>query len=514
MALLVYQNQLRMDLIIPGWESTFHLYPGEYVGGEYYTRFAPTLLTDVTDQNIPIESIKYIYPGSTAGPSEGGAIDAINGIAPIQTSTLAGVTTISLDTLTGSLFGPGEIVKSINNATDAITIVGDSGIGVNTNLDTITIYNTQPGFTSIYSSPPLYLDFGESDDILLGSINITPENNGGAVALQATTTLPTPQLGIVSISGIDLGWSTSVETQPYFDRLLTGHYTEGETGGEISSVLWGTGNFNTSGFLTSTSGLKADTLTIYQTLTFDPSTGLITEIEEQTTTPLINFNESTSFIELETEIRNKLFLTDSQVYPDTYGRIEGIQGSSYTQPFISLSTIEGQTTPLIKLKAGYPFGATIPNVYLDVVDNTDVSIIKLHGDGIITARTLEVDTIEATAVNAETISTNSTLITGPTTEYITTSGPSTVMADCSGGEVVIILPDLNGFTKSLTVTIIKIDNSNNDVFIINGHNSTINGSTLAVSLTKQYEPMTIVSNGINWFKIGAMGGTVNVFNNS
>lgn len=486
MALKVYQNQLRMDLIIPGWESTFHLYPGEYVGGEYYTRFAPTLLTDVTDQNIPVEDIKYIYPGSTDGPSGGGAIDAINGVAPIQTSTLEGVTTISLDTLTGSLFGPGEVVKSINGIADVITITNGAGISIDTGVDNITITNTQLGLTDTYATPPLYLTLGEGNVSLEGSIAITPTDDGGAVALQTGT--PVYQTGLAALNSVYL--KSAEDVDPFFrvyssnDTLYTSIDKEG--------ILY------TKGFVTENNDSIKTRL--YSSIVYDGTT--------YTTGDLLLYldgsGQDTSYVNLPFEIRSLLTLEQSELNPANFGSIIGTQKVSYTDPFISLYTIPDQTTPLIKLTGGYTSGTSNNNVYLNIVDDQDASLISLHGDGIITAKTLDVDTVNTTTINAETINTNSTFIAGPATLNVTTSGPNTIMADCSAGAVVVQLPDLNEFTRSLTVTVIKVDNTNNDVSLVNGLNSTINGSTLAVNLTNQYETITIVSNGIKWFKIGAM----------
>ena len=138
------------------------------------------------------------------------------------------------------------------------------------------------------------------------------------------------------------------------------------------------------------------------------------------------------------------------------------------------------------------------------MDSQDDTLISFGGDGIITAKTVNAATINVTTLNAENIYVSSYEAIGPTTVNVTTSGPQTIMCDCSFGPIVVQLPDLNAFDKSLSVTIIKTDLSNNAVSIVNGFNSTINGSPLAIDLVNQYETITLTSNSTRWFKIGAM----------
>lgn len=478
MALLVYQNQLSMDLIIPGWESTFHLYPGEYVGGEYYTRFSPSLLTDVTSENIPVEDIKYIYPGSTDAPDGGGGIDTINGTDPVQTSTLDGVTTISLRPLTATDIASGELVTGINGFTDSVTVAGSTGITVTNSLNTVTISNTLPGLTTTNAAAPLYLTLEDDNQTLSGYIAITPLADGGAVALQQVEDRPVYQIGFAALDNV-----------------------------YVSNGIHAGGSLNT------TSGLNANALSLFEITAINPLTGEL--VASDSWLNLSANSLDNSFIDFDVTFRGHIILgEESNRIPGTWGNILGSLNPDSTSPLVSLSSSVVSTTPLLRFSTTQIYPDITGTTVLSYIDGEDAVLVKIYDNGQIDAKEINVDTINATTgnietvnattINAETLNTNSTFVTGPATINVTTAGPNTIMADCSAGAVVVQLPDLNTFTKSLTVTVIKVDNSNNDLSVINGLNSTINGSTLAINLTNQYETMTIVSNGIKWFKIGAM----------
>ena len=119
---------------------------------------------------------------------------------------------------------------------------------------------------------------------------------------------------------------------------------------------------------------------------------------------------------------------------------------------------------------------------------------------------VEATVIEATTIYADNIFSDSLYVVGPDTIVMTTAGgPQTIIADCSNGPVVIQLPDLTAFDKSLKLTALKIDTTNNALSFVNGPNSTINGSTTAVSIVDQYAGKTITSAGINWYITSTVG---------
>jgi hypothetical protein len=213
-----------------------------------------------------------------------------------------------------------------------------------------------------------------------------------------------------------------------------------------------------------------------------------------------------SYFDIPLDVRDTITLGESTVTPGNIGNIQGLQEASYVNPFIDLYTIPDQTTPLIRLNSGYPSGTDNGNVFLDVADVDGLSLIKLHGNGVVTAKTLEADTIDVTTVFADNIFSSTLYVVGPDTIVMTTAGgPQTIIADCSNGPVVVQLPDLTTFDKSLKVTALKIDTTNNALSLVNGPNSTINGSTTAVSIVDQYAGKTITSAGINWYITGTIG---------
>jgi hypothetical protein len=511
MALSVYQNQLSFDLIIPGWESTFHLYPGEYVGREYYDKLVPTL-TDVTSENIPVASIKYIYPGSTDAPSGGsGGIDVISGIDPVQVSTLNGYSTISLRPLTSADFEASSVVSGINGLTDAVTIVGEAGIDVSTNVgtNTISLTNTQLGLVATYADPPLYLTLGEGNASLEGAVEITYANSGGAVALQPHITSDDPpiyppvttyQVGFAALEGLHLKY--------------TGAYTDTSSGkvitlkDELDAINFSVG---TDGSLVSLSDIStaekvsSTKLDVYTSGVLDAVTGDIVYGDS-----IFSVSASGDLFrtDLPTSFYNTVSIGEaSSIYSGEYGNLTGTQTELTPGSLITLFKEGQNNAPLINLNTDQISPNITANI-LQYFDGEGTSLVKIYDDGVIDAKTVNAGVVNATTVNAETIYTNSFLAVGPTTVNVTTSGPNVIMADCSTSvnpiSVVVQLPDLNTFDKSLTITVIKIDNSNYTVSIVNGLNSTINGSTAAIELVDQYETITLVSNGIKWYKIGAM----------
>lgn len=75
-----------------------------------------------------------------------------------------------------------------------------------------------------------------------------------------------------------------------------------------------------------------------------------------------------------------------------------------------------------------------------------------------------------------------------------------VLVDCSNGSIIITLPASSSHTQRI-YTIKKIDSSLNHVTIDANSTEKIDGE-LTISLTLQYEYVTIVCDGTEWFIIG------------
>jgi len=84
----------------------------------------------------------------------------------------------------------------------------------------------------------------------------------------------------------------------------------------------------------------------------------------------------------------------------------------------------------------------------------------------------------------------------------TTSSQCFVDVDASGAGRTITLPSAATLTSGFTYIIRKLDSSNNTVVIDPNSTQTIDGVT-TYTLTKQYETVTLVSNGTNWDIWGA-----------
>lgn len=84
---------------------------------------------------------------------------------------------------------------------------------------------------------------------------------------------------------------------------------------------------------------------------------------------------------------------------------------------------------------------------------------------------------------------------------LTTDDGKVIEVDASGGSRTITLPDLASADNGFTVTVIKSDNSTNDVTIDGDSSDTLNGSATLV-LKDQYEAVILKWTGSLWLAIG------------
>jgi len=488
MAVQIYQNQTAFEVIVPTADSSISLYPNEYVGGSYYAHIPE--LVNVTNQNIDPLDVKYFYPESGEAGTSLNGFDTATGTLPIQVDVVGTSFNVSIQPISGLDISDGQVVRTLNTLTDTVTITGQAGISVDVNVgnNSIDITNTQLGLTDVHATAPLYLTLGEGNVSLEGSIAITPTDDGGAVALQ--TGSPTYQNDFAALRSLFL--KSLADVDPFL-RVYS------STDGLLTS-LDSEGALYTQDIVANT--VSSEVFHIHETIGYDGTTytvGGSRILLESGTLGL-------SYFDIPFDVLDTITLGKSTVTPGNIGNIQGLQESAYVNPFVDLYTIPDQTVPLIRLNSGYPSDTVNGNVFLDVVDNDGLSLIKLHGDGVVTAKTLEADTIDVTTVFAENIFSSTLYVVGPDTIVMTTSGgPQTIIADCSNGPVVVQLPDLTAFDKSLKVTALKSDTSNNALSFVNGPNSTINGSPVSVSIVDQYAGKTITSAGINWYITSTVG---------
>jgi hypothetical protein len=409
--------------------------------------------------------------------------------------------------ITSDKFASGQLVTGINGITDAVTIDSSYGLSVTTLGNTITIDNTLPGLDTAVGTLPLTLTLDVTKTQLTGSIAVTPVNDGGAVALQnpAQPALPgdpfTPviQLGSIGVSSLFTSGITSFNAtyETVSSILLDPSVVYIQTSNDLpyglvvlnpdsEPIIYGhsSGTLNTVNNLTRNNAAST-TLTVQE----DPWTG---------TNPLklhltaVAADEAENFINLPIEIDNTLHFsqTTTNANPERIG-VGKITGLSSIEPVIDLNI---GTVPAIRLGFGSPVEPA-PALTIYGTDQQTPNIV-LNTNGTITAKTLNVNSVYATTAYVNQPQTIPVNIVG---------GPQVIIADASAGQVIVQLPVIPGdFTKSLTVTVKKADISTNAVSIVRGTGSLIEGSIDPINLVTGYAYVTLVSSGLNWYKISGI----------
>jgi hypothetical protein len=123
-------------------------------------------------------------------------------------------------------------------------------------------------------------------------------------------------------------------------------------------------------------------------------------------------------------------------------------------------------------------GGATPNI--DIIDGANINdILKWNG------------------VNWVVSSLNKTIVNNPVTPYTPTEYNEIIIWDCTTGNKVVDLPQAS-LSTSMEINIKKIDNTSNTLTINTVGVEEIDGGSNAV-LTTQYEAITLISNGTNWF---------------
>jgi hypothetical protein len=92
-----------------------------------------------------------------------------------------------------------------------------------------------------------------------------------------------------------------------------------------------------------------------------------------------------------------------------------------------------------------------------------------------------------------------TALVNTTADYTVTTSDSIVTADASGGGFTLTLPTASGITGR-SYSFKKIDSSSNIVKVTGNGVETIDGGEF--EMDAQYEHLTVISNGMNWLKMG------------
>lgn len=506
MAVQIFQNQLAFEIIVPTADGSMSLYQNEYVGGSYYSHIEG--LVNVTNQNIDPLDVKYFYPESGEAGTSINGFDTATGTLPIQVDVVGTAFTVSIQPISGADIDDGYVVRNLNTLTDIVSITGQAGISVDVNVgnNTIDITNTQLGLTDVYATAPLYLTLGEGNVSLEGSIEITPTDNGGAVALQAfgDPTIVEYQDGFAGLNGLHLSVDgthvTSLSTMYVFGVYYSLNNNSPLFGINVLGQLMSSQDINT------TTTVRARQIRAYETATFNTTSGQV-----ETSGRWIDLNgnpSSATYFDVPVSFKNQIIIgEESTRVPGNYGLIVGTQRANNPSSLITVAKeSDAVSAPLIAAYTNLVYPGITNTVVFQYGDDNNESLVSIHDDGVVTAKKLEADTIDVTTVFADNIFSSTLYAVGPDTIVMTLSGgPQTIIADCSNGPVVIQLPDLDAFDKSLKITALKIDTTNNALSFVNGPNSTINGDTTALSIVDQYAGKTITSAGINWYITGTVG---------
>lgn len=103
---------------------------------------------------------------------------------------------------------------------------------------------------------------------------------------------------------------------------------------------------------------------------------------------------------------------------------------------------------------------------------------------------------DSAQVNGNSVKTDVATTTTQTGAY-TASTDETVLADASGAAFTVTLPPPD---NSTFVTVKKVDSSSNAVTVATPNTETIDGAS-SVSLSSQYDMVTVTSDGTNYFEI-------------
>jgi len=125
---------------------------------------------------------------------------------------------------------------------------------------------------------------------------------------------------------------------------------------------------------------------------------------------------------------------------------------------------------------------------IDIINNHDQRLDTLEPE--VTQLTSDVTTLK-----------NGELIVNSTEDIIVGVSTETVLCNCSSNDIQLTLPNPTlafNSSRSKTISISKIDSSDNYVNIVPYSNETIAGEA-SVSLVKESEVINLITDGTNWY---------------
>ena len=465
MAAPVFQNPFTYDIAVPSYNgSSVIVPPKKFVQGSYYQESVDTgTLVEWTGATPSSVDIVYIYPeqeGYFPGvPTSIQRIIAGTGLAGGGTSgdvTLAiagggvGNSQLASNAVTASKVAAGELVKSLNGLFDAITLNVGANLSINTVGNTITLDAPTIGFTDVSATAPLVLEINAGQ--LLGRIEVTPTNSGGAVALQSGGS-PAFQSGYIGLNGdILLGTAGFLGINVTADKLA---------GPEASSYIFIKNEDDLHHFIRLVDSTEEDLFWIDETGAVYAPAVVATSIIAGTNAVSL---DDTPVFSVDTTFEEDIILE---------GQLRATVG---TVPSLALTS--GSTTiPSIKLTGG----ATAD--LLEVRDLSNNLMLQIKGDGSLYSASAAFDSL---AFNAE-------LVTAGAYDLAITPG-SMFACDCSSGAVTFQLPLIDPLvTKPGTIyTFTKTDVSANNVLVAPVVGQTINGQA-SVVITDEWVPLRVAA---------------------
>lgn len=498
-----YQNQHFYDVAVPTAEGVdVNLQTGEVVEGDFYSvlEYHGILVNVPGPYTYPV--LRYSWPSSWGGSGGAGSITGVSCTSPIVGGGMSGTVGVALSPqgITTSYLANGAVTTD-KLADGAVTLskiaLGNIVTGIITGVDTFTDDITLAAGTGILLTPTALtntitvgLDPSTAVASVTGvlpisvvttlgvaevSIDVTPTNNGGAVALQTDINGAEYQAGFAALNNLFIKQSGT------------------NTNDSLLSVLDSVGStylvdFNADlGILFSQSFLSAfdvggKSLTIYDTVSYSKDNANTGNIG-------ITLSYMGSYFGVPMNIGAEFSLSGNGVAPDSHGNIVGTQGSSYTLPFISLTGNSGNTTPLIKLASSYVDGVVNNTNFIEVSDVNSVPLIKLWGDGIVEAKKFVAKQVTYTNIFL------------PAGQYnvVDYEDANVFIFDATIGTTSINLPTLNANSTNGQVFVFKkYDVTISPVQITPAQGQTIDGTLTSWTLRQHGDSvrlMSVINNG-------------------